>query len=299
MKFNRIVVTTTLPLGAVIEFAALCIAGWISTPKIVGSVLAYEFALTNHQIVLTFTTHPKADGEAIAEELLSLLLGLFSLGAAVEAEGDVFDQNQLNKAIAWANSIRFSAHSLDEPIHRFFRITLMDLEFVFRYLADRTTPISNYWNDQVYASNFPYLDVYAGDNGSIRHKSGAEISIEWTGNKFVRSHKLVVPRASDAIVSRYRCEISGKKFKDKKIPLETSSGPYRKSFQNQMRAARMLGQVPPEHQQRVFAWFSSVFNDVDYFHDTRGGIPLPNIFEIEFDGCKMTATHDFDFKLYR
>lgn len=298
-KIERLTVTTSLPVEAILEFAALCVGGWVSARKIKGEFVDYELAVNNNTIVMTCKKNSEAKRSNLIEELRLLLLGLFSIGAEVEGQGSLFIKEPLSNVILWARSKEFTTPSLDAQIHPLFRITLADLLCAYKYLGDRTIGISQHWNDPIYESAFPFMDVYAGDKGYIRHKSGAEILIGWIGNEFVGTHKFNVPHASEEVLKMYDCQSSGKKFEKKKTPVATKTGPYRKSHAARVKAARILGEVPQQDQKRVFDWFADVFNSVDYFHDTRGGIVLPPIFEIEFNDCKLTATHDFEFELIK
>jgi len=295
---DRLLFTSELDIRIITEFAAICVDGWVCADIICGAVLKYRIERSGalYQVSMPAEIAPKLVDDA-SVELLNLTLALHSLGAGISLEGKLFPNHEkLNEALAWTARTPQEKPELDHAIHVQSHLTLGDLLEINHYLVDQTKPIAELERDAGFNKTFPLVDVYNGSYGNLRHRSGHEIFMEWIDNKFPGRHKVDAPNPGAEAHKQFNCQLIGKTYRRPKATVK-ESGPYRKSAQNRRKLAHMLGCVPDEHKVRVYAWVVDVLNAVDYYHDTRGSEPLPELFSIEFAGCKMTATQDLAFRL--
>lgn len=72
---------------------------------------------------------------------------------------------------------------------------------------------------------------------------------------------------------------------------------YRGLDESRWRISKLLGAVPQQHKARVFSWAAEAINSVDEFHNARGGVPLPEIFECRYDHARLVADRELRFEL--
>lgn len=295
---DKLLIETELDIRIITEFIALCVDGWVEAGEIRGDVLNYRLEESGnlYNLLLQAEVGSKFEDDA-AQELSNLIMGLHSLGASIRWEGDLFERHEdLREAQVWMARNSQDKPKLEHPIHAQSHLTLGDLSKINQYLIEQTEPITELERNADFRSTFPLVDLYNGSYGNIRHSSGHEINIKWINNRIAGSHKVDAPNPGAEAYKHFNCQRTGETYRRPKAAVN-ETGPYRKSAQNRRKLAYMLGSVPEGHKARVFAWVQDVLNSVDYYHETRGSIPLPELFSIDFAGCKMTATHDLVFRL--
>lgn len=293
MDNNLLHVETDVPLGAVIEYFGLCFDSWIDGNAVVCENERYTFSENGGKLSVEIKF--KKSVKLSCDGAISAAQKLMSLGAQVDAEGAWCKVPAVKEALCSTAKKTKQAPNMDLPIHSYCRLTLSDLNQIHDLLSVQKTPADRIRYDDGPRSIFPYLDLFAGDYGSMRHRSGNEIHMNWIGNQTPGRHKIDAPIPSGTDLLKSKTKNTSNDTNGDSKPL----GPYRKSDTNRWRIAYMLGGIPDADKPRVFDWVTNCFHDIDYFHDTRGGIALPDVFEIEFSTGKLTATHDFVFQLER
>lgn len=298
MANNQIIVRGEIAKGIIKELIGLCVGGWLEGDQIQGAVLSYsvDFSEACQLKILTKKTGPLT--KEAHEELMCLVFGLFAMGIEFSAEGAFFDHDELREALVWIERQSQDQFEVSQTIHPNSHLTLVDLGTIHDLLTDQVETIEALEGDSGFAREFPLVDIYNGCYGNMRHKSGHEVFINWQENKFAKRHKIDAANPGFESCKRYRCERDGKRYRRPQKNV-SKAGPYgyRKSVENRWKVAYMLGSIPAECKSRVYAWVVQVFNSVDFYHDTRGGAELPSIFSIEFGDYRMTATHDFVFRV--
>lgn len=290
--------------GSATEFLALCVDGWVSGKFIIGSYMQYELDESGGNCKVSIASEcTKIDSDEALLELSNLCLGLSCLTVQMRTEGMIFEHEQLVKVLKWIRCRPPFSLDPDQSLSSQLclplasHLTLRDLGEIYHYLdLLAQAPIADIERDENFNRVFPCVDIYNGCYGNIRHRSGHEIFVRWIDNRMIGRHKIDAAILCSELLREYECERDGKIFRRARSSAP-KPGPYRKSQRNRGRLAYMLGSVPESHKSRVYAWVVDVFNAVDYYHDTRGGVEIPERFSIEFGQFKMTATHDLVFNL--
>ncbi|MDX2106128.1 MAG: hypothetical protein SFY67_06965 [Candidatus Melainabacteria bacterium] len=282
-------IQSQLPQQAIIEFVALCVAGWVTGNEIKSSSFRYTVETTDDWYHISIDQTSKKAFTDLTEELLMLLLGLATLTAHIEIEGHWSNEDRIRHAYDWTRSHSNSIPQLSQssPIHPLSNLTLDDLIAIHELL--------NKSND--FASLFPFCDLYDSSHGSLRHFKGNECYVKFEQNKAPITHKIDSPNPADLRFDQWLSALENRTA-PKAPKFNAKSKGYFKSANDRWKIAKMLGEIPGEHKSRVFAFVNDVINTVNEYHDTRGSQgPLPERFEIAFDHMKLIANPELVFKI--
>ncbi|QQR57800.1 MAG: hypothetical protein IPG59_22985 [Candidatus Melainabacteria bacterium] len=170
----------------------------------------------------------------------------------------------------------------DNPIDERGNLTPIDLGEIWQSLAHATQPIDALLCDEAFVALFPFADLVAGTYESLRHKSGCVIDIETRKDGTLLSHRIDAPNPVSTKAPS-NCGI----FK---------TDGYLGTDESRWHISKMLGAVPSKHKSKVFAWAHDAINLVDEFHNTHGGVQLPEIFECHYDDVHLTCDRDLRFE---
>ncbi|MBX9666509.1 MAG: hypothetical protein K2X93_02775 [Candidatus Obscuribacterales bacterium] len=293
---NRLLIDSKFSAGTVIEYAALCLSGWVYENKIESDLLCCELELRDGKLIFTLSPPARVHAKFEREEAICLMLGMLNIGAIVEVDGEWRKNRSVKHAMQWAAERQWTVQDANTAIHPYSHLKLSDLQIIHDCLIDKKISVSKMNSDFEMSRIFPFVDCYGGSYGPLRHRSGNEIQVKLVDNEFPLGHKLSAPVPCEGVYEGWLYAEAGKPSPRRRFDPK-NPGPYRDSLTNQWKVAHMLGSVPEEHKSKVYSWVTDCFNALAKYHDTRGGVPIPEVFEIEFDGYRMTATQKFVFRL--
>ncbi|OPZ90293.1 MAG: hypothetical protein BWY75_00797 [bacterium ADurb.Bin425] len=296
---NLLQINQNCPAPLAVELAALCVEGWVAGNKVRGEFFNYEMAPGKEQC-LVITERPQVkQGEAAFGELCSVIIGFFAQGIEVRPSGAIFQDLSIENLLNWlsAETPRKLNPDLAVPYHKDSHLSLGDLIEINHWLSQKEQSIADLERMPQFTATFPLVDIYAGDYSNLRHRSGHEIFMVWQDNKFAEQHKIDAPTPADELQRKYACFRAGKVYRQKAGVNLDRLGPYRKSSENRQKYAYLLGGLPESEKRRIFRWLADTANDIDYYHDSRGGQVIPEIFEIAFEDKVLTANRDLILRL--
>ena len=274
---------------AIIEFAALCVAGWVTGNEIKSPSFSYTVETTDDWHHLSIDQSSKKAFTDLMDELLMVLMGLSMLGSNIEIEGHWSNETRMRHAWNWTRSHSNSTPPLSQSfrIHPLSNLTLDDLIAIHELFE----------TSDDFASLFPFCNLYDSSHGSLRHFKGNECYIKFEQGKTPITHKIDSPNPADLRFDQWLSAFENRTA-PKAPKFNAKSKGYYKSANDRWKIAKMLGEIPGEHKSRVFAFVDDVINTVNEYHDTRGVQgPLPERFEIVFDHMKLVANPELVFKI--
>lgn len=163
-------------------------------------------------------------------------------------------------------------------------LKVSDLDEIWLMLTSRNQPVEKLLGDSEFTAIFPHAELIAGEYESLRHKSGCAVYIETRNNGMITAHHLDAPIPGvKAIVEKHNCGVC-------------KEDGYLGSDENRWSISKLLGSVPDAEKAKVFAWAADAIFAVEEFHNTRGGVPLPEQFEYKGDGFYLIADKDLRFE---
>ncbi|MBX9938613.1 MAG: hypothetical protein K2Y32_05140 [Candidatus Obscuribacterales bacterium] len=163
-------------------------------------------------------------------------------------------------------------------------LVLDDLEEIWAALAVTKQPVNKLMQDSEFQALFPYAELVAGTYEELRHNSGCTISLVTRRDGTIISHRLDAPICAPDTMSAI-----------KSCGVFDAEG-YLGSDASRWRISKLLGAVPQSHKSRVFAWAADAIYTVNEYHNTKGGISLPEIFEYNCDGVHLQADRELRFE---
>lgn len=286
---HNLKIQSQIPQQAIIEFVALCVAGWVTSNEIKSSSFRYTVETADNWYHIAIEHLSKRAFTDLMDELLMVLLSLSMLGSNIEIEGDCSNEARIRHAYDWTRSHSYSNSPLSQtsPIHPLTSLTLDDLIAIHELFETS--------ND--FASLFPFCTLYDSSHGSLRHFKGNECYIKFELGKTPITHKIDSPNPADLRFDQWLSDFENRKA-PKAPKFNAKAKGYFKSANDRWKIAKMLGEIPGEHKNRVFAFVNDVINTVNEYHDTRGSQgPLPERFEIAFDHMKLVANPELIFNI--
>ena len=221
-------------------------------------------------------------------ELARVYLGLLLLRAKVEAQGawaaELPDEGFVAKHITPDQIIK----GVNIPLVKEVCLTLADLEEVGMQLFGQTKPAPDLSIDAKFREAFPGIEMKWGSYGFIRHRSGTEIRTSWEDKVHeLISHGFEAPSPSEQLARKW--------LKSKGVEFERDE--FLKYRKKKWQLATLLSRVPQQYKQRVYEWVITTHFDVEEFHSTRGGYPIPETFELEFGKSMIFCGRDLEFEI--
>lgn len=287
------------PFGAIIEFVALALHGWVIKTKVTAQYATYFFEESprGHEFTVTVRKLRYGNAEVFKTEVVSVLCALHFLGAnSLEASG--FSKNHpLVDVSTWLITQRIASLSGDGPIDERTNLKLSDLQDIWQSLAFSAQPIRLLDRDTEFTTLFPYANIIAGFYESLRHRSGCEIPLGTRKDGTITEHRVDAPDPGRDLFRRWKqTPDSSPTLVNNRIGIYLPDS-YRGLDESRWRVSKMLGAAPPQHKSRVFAWADNAIFTVDEYHNTRGGVPIPLIFECRYDDMYLTADRELRFKV--
>ena len=294
LKFHAVV-----KLGALLELLALAVQGTVSATKVSAPCASYivEDDKNSASVKLVVKNSKQKTAEEFGSELMNVLCAVCWTGS-IDIEGIGFARNlQIQKFCDWFQSQSVAGLSNFEPFDERSNLSLSDLENIFQTLALSKQTIESLLSDAKFAAIFPYADRIAGKYESLRHTSGCEIAIETRKDGAITSHRIDAPNPVRKFVEAWQDYTSAKPTaaSTKSSANIFDLNGYRGSDESRWRISKLLGKVPPKHKEAVFAWAADAIHCVDEFHNTRGGVPLPEVFQYRVEDLHLTADRDLKF----
>jgi len=189
--------------------------------------------------------------------------------------------SELGSIIAQALYI-FNAMPEQDPAIPQTNLTPVDLLDIWQALAQQTKPIQTLLKEPDFESLFPYADLLAGTYESLRHKSGCVIKIETRKDGIITSHSIDAPSPVLEV-------------KKQSQSIYVPDG-YLGTNESRWRISKILGSAPAKYKAQVFAWAADAIHMVEEFHNTHGGVSLPENFEFRYDNVHLTFDRDLRFE---
>lgn len=300
-QFERLAITSQHTFAVVAECVTWCMRARLQkesesadkskvriTSRRSGQVLFLEQSGEN-----AYELTVSADGDQIEKmndvhRLIRAALGVHLIGGGAKAEGKLAhafpDQKFLDKVCPAEKQLS----SVERPINSQTRLTLANLQEIYDLLIDQPAEVSDLCRDPEFLRVFPSIDYYQGCYGFPRHRSGNYVLIDWVDQKYAVSHGIDGPNPSDTLYEKY---IKEQGWDD---PDDNGFGSYERK---RWKLAKTLGAVPDEFKAGVFDWVTKVSLDVEEFHSTRGGFPIPETFEYFFGDSVIYADRQLDFEI--
>jgi hypothetical protein len=298
--FEQLAISSQLPFAIVAEFVTWCMRSRLQKesesehPKVKISSRRHGCVLLLEQVGAgAFELTVSQSGDQIEKmddvhRVIRAALGIHVIGGGAKAEGKLShafpDQKFLDKACPAEKQIS----SLDKPINSQTCLTLADLHEIYDLLIDQPADVSDLCREPKFLRVFPSIDYYQGCYGFPRHRSGNYVLIDWVDQKYAESHGIDGPNPSDHLYEKYIKEQGWDDPDDQGF-----AGYERKRW----KLAKTLGQVPDEFKSGVFDWVAKVAMDVEEFHSTRGGFPIPETFEYFYGDSVIYADRQLDFEI--
>ncbi len=163
-------------------------------------------------------------------------------------------------------------------------LTVRDLYEIWQALSGKQ-PIEELLKDTSFTAIFPHAELIAGEYESLRHKSGCIVNIETRRDGVITAHHIDAPIPNgQAKVETHNCGVC-------------NHDGYLGTDENRWRISKLLGAVPDAQKSKVFAWAADAIFTVEEYHNTRGGVPLPELFEYKGDGLHLVADKDLRFEI--
>ncbi len=291
-----------IQLGATIEFVALATKGTVVKNKVVSPAATYlvEENPSERAFTLMVKNSKQRSTEEFNAEVIHVFCALRLMGAKTILESGFGKSKNFppTEILTWLRAPSTAALSHELPIDERTNLTVNDLVDIWRLLVQTEQPVEVLLNNTEFIEIFPYADLVAGEYEKLRHKSGCEVSLQTRKNGTISEHRIDAPNPVSNLVTRLR-ESSGQSLVsatlEKKPSIFHKDG-YWGGDESRWRISKMLGAVPPQHKSAVFAWAADAINKMDEFHNTRGGVQLPTIFECRFDDVHLTADRDLKFE---
>lgn len=162
-------------------------------------------------------------------------------------------------------------------------LTFADLDEIWHALS-RKQPIKELLEDANFIAIFPHAEFIAGEYESLRHKSGCAVFIETRNAGVIAAHHIDAPvPGAKVITEKHNCGVC-------------KEDGYLGSDEIRWSISKLLGSVPVAQKGKVFAWASEAIYTVEEFHNTRGAVPVPEVFEYKGDGVHLVANRDLRFE---
>lgn len=176
--------------------------------------------------------------------------------------------------------LRMQSKAIEECTNLAFE----DLEQIWLALAGTKLPVKKLMQDSAFHAIFPYAELVDGTYEELRHKSGCAILLVTRQDGILISHRIDAP-------------VSGRE----KVSDEHSYGVYDPngylgSDTSRWHISKLLGAVPEQHKSKVFAWAAEAIFTVKEYHNTRGGIRLPERFVYHCEGVHLEADRELRFE---
>lgn len=290
-RFAEMTIESNVAPGTLMEFIALCSGARVFSEELMGTrARKYEFA---RLAVNKVSISPKEDERDLKsdEDLLEpvkMMLGAMLLGAEVQVQGSwrhrfphpTFFQKNLSTADMITDVSR--------SVHDLIDLSLSDLDEIHRLLTGQTKTVYELLDDSEFRAACPSIDSRYGMYGGIRHRSGVEVKIDWTKDWQIKYHVIEAPSPCEHILEKWIAS-SGMK-----IDLDDGFGNARVKL---WKLAKMLGRVPQKHKQRVYEWVNGITFDIEEYHSTRGGHPVPESSDCEFESGIISVNRNLDFEM--
>ena len=190
-------------------------------------------------------------------------------------------------ALEFKNEVERVQHALQmqtKVVDERTNLALEDLEQIWSALACTKQPINKLIQDSAFNELFPHAELVAGTYEELRHKSGCAVLLDTRKDGTIISHRLDAPNCTLEKLSEENC--CGVFAPDGYLGSDTS----------RWRISKLLGAVPEPHKSKVFAWAADAIFSVNEYHNTSGGISLPEVFEYKCDGVHLQADRELRFE---
>lgn len=285
--------------GAVIEFMALALHGTVVGNKVAAHSSTFLFEVRPNELEFTVFVRKLRQGnsEVFETEVMSVLCALHSIGAkSLETSGFSKSISVVDMS-TWLQEQIFASLSSDEPIDKRTNLTLRDLQDIWHSLSFSRQPVRFLELDSEFTKLFPCVSIVAGIYKSLRHRSGCEIQLQTRKNCTIVSHSVDAPSPVFDLLQRWKQTSASTCVHDNdRIGIYLANS-YRGLDESRWRISKMLGAVPSQHKPRVFAWADESIFAVDEYHITRGGVPLPLVFECRYDDVHLSADRELRFRM--
>lgn len=272
-----------------IDFLALCANGKALGPGAIrANRFSYKVDNTDNLISITFDeAEAQAKEKDDLVELVGMYIGARMLGAKALLQSD--------SKLFVPDAEFFKTHLPEKKQLLDFRkaiceqtcLTLNDMIEVSELLRNERRPASILIDDRKFRESFPGMESKWGGFGFIRHRSGTEIRPGWRDNEYLDFYGYECPNPIKSLLVEW--------MRSKGLKFEEAFGyKYRRA---KWKLSKMLNKVPEADKQRVYQWVIDIIFDLDNFHDTRGGTPLPERLECEFANCILVVDHTYNFEL--
>lgn len=169
-----------------------------------------------------------------------------------------------------------------QPFLNDSNLTFNDLQEIWQALVQSDQTIQSLLQNSDFNNLFPYADLVSGSYESLRHKSGCEIKLETRKNNSIISHQIDAPNPV------------AKEIKQNQSIFNDDG--YLGLDQSRWRISKMLGATPTAYKTQVFSWAADAIHTVEEFHNTHGGVALPEVFKFKYDNILLTFDRDLKFE---
>ena len=289
---NRLIITSEHAPQVLAEYVTLCAQGRLSNDYWIEShdrdlLFRFEHTDTACAVVAASDAIDWGPGGALLP-LASVYLGLRLICATVETRGawvsQLPDSAFVEKFVTPGRMIRDTGASIVDEVC----LSLTDLEEIGTRLFGQTTPAPDLSNDPAFRAAFPGIEMKWGYYGFVRHRSGTEIRTCWSDDTHVlQSHGFEAPSPSEPLARKW--------LKTKGV--EWTQNEFLKYRKKKWRLAKLLNRVPQPYKQRVYEWVITTHFDVEEYHSTRGGYPIPELFECTYGKSTIFCERDLEFAI--
>lgn len=285
---EKMIIATSFPAGAVMEFLALCAGGrMISEDAFAVHDTHYRRAPEPEKTIEIYPcgdSQPASDRDLVA--CAGIYLGAKLLQAPVDVEGT---WKVLLPSDQYLKSDFSPLPVIKDPTDRLCgdsSLRLGDLEEIHEILAGSPELAPALEADESFRAVFPGMESRWGKYGFLRHRSGTEIKTRWDGERLL-SHAIETPNPAEPHLIQWM-RINGLK----------SGSDFRRSYrEKKWNLARLLHRVPTEHKQRVYQWVTSTIYEIERADESHCSLGLPESFECEFENSILIADRNLDFEL--
>lgn len=261
-RFDRMLVESALPVGMLIEAAALCVQGRVLAGRIETATFCYLLEEQPNGIV--FRISPERPAVTAVEELreaFMLMLGLYFWGANVRVEGK-WSNYFPGRGVLQHTTHRPLDALVRQPLASNTQLTLQHLDSLHQYLHD-TRPLRECMADGAFLEEFPSSVMHETLSGMLRHRSGHEVAVELSETGMVLAYSIDAPNPAERLLDVWQPNA-------RKTVVTIAQ-------QRRWSLANTLGQLPTACQRIVFPWVETVLAQLARYHESKGTSPLPTM----------------------
>ncbi|MCC6795174.1 MAG: hypothetical protein IT366_08645 [Candidatus Hydrogenedentes bacterium] len=289
---NKLVVKSEHSPQVLAEYVTLCTQGRIFNDYRIES---YERELLFHFVQLEGACELVAAGDDIdwepdgaLLELANVYLGLRLIQATVEVQGPWESQLPDDLFVTKNVTPKKIIGDVNQSVTKEVCLSLANLAEIGARLFSEKRSAPDLSIDAKFREVFPGIEMKWGSYGFIRHRSGTEVRTCWEDKTHeLISHGFESPSPSEQLARKW--------LKTKGV--EFGQSDFSKYRKKKWRLATLLNRVPQQYKRRVYEWVITTHFDVEEFHSTRGGFPIPERFELEFGKSMIFCGRDLEFEL--